>query len=129
LRRQPGRQGGRGGRTGWRDDLVAIGGGGECQVPIWAGTYLVPLQGYRAQSQQPESLEAAALTLEAWLQQALSLGRKDEFLLAASSAIDVLRFRRNVQVLPLAHAWATLPQVPGTGTGEALLQSSLADVL
>jgi CHAT domain-containing protein/tetratricopeptide (TPR) repeat protein len=93
------------------------------EVDLW-----VP--GYLPESQQMEGLGEVAITVEAWLQWAEALGRKDALLFAASSSVNVLKRRQNVQmILPIIHTWAELPPSPGAERSRALLQSSLADLL
>jgi CHAT domain-containing protein/tetratricopeptide (TPR) repeat protein len=73
-------------------------------------------------------LDDAAL-LEAWMQWAGALGRKDALLAGAAAAIHVLCIRTTVAaVAPIAREWAALPAVAGAERSEAWLQSSLAEV-
>ncbi|HYU35484.1 MAG TPA: CHAT domain-containing protein [Thermoanaerobaculia bacterium] len=93
------------------------------EVDLWLPVRL-------AQSQQKESLDEAAATLEAWLQWAEALGRKDALLLAASLSIDTLRLHRGAPaVLSVTRAWAALPSTPRTERSQAALKISLATVL
>jgi CHAT domain-containing protein len=93
------------------------------EVDLW-------LPGLLVQSQQVESLDTASATLEAWLQWAEALGRKDVLLSAASFAVNILRIRKGASaVLPVLEPWLALPAAPGEAQGRAQLQSSLATIL
>lgn len=81
-------------------------------------------------TQQVTDINEAAVTLEAWLLWAATLGRQDALLVAASLAIDILRFREGPPAaLPIVRTWVALPSSPNARRGQALLQSSLASIL
>ena len=85
----------------------------------WPGTL--------AQEERSNSFDQAALTLEAWLQWATELGRRDAILFAAGMAINFARVRVNLESLtPILRSWVALPPTPGTENGLALIVDAYA---
>ncbi len=93
------------------------------EVDLW-----VP--GLLAQEQQFESVEEAAVTVEAWLRWAEALGRRDALLFAAAFAVDLAIFRVNPElIVPLAKRWAALPTTETTQGSHANVHRSLGSLL
>lgn len=93
------------------------------EVDLWVPAVLVD-------KLESKVLLGGARELEAWLQWAEAVGRKDILQEAASIAMDKIGTRLGaVAVLPAASAWAALPPTAGAERGQAMIVDSLADLL
>ncbi len=93
------------------------------EVDLW-----VP--GLLAETVQTRSYAEAALIVEAWLQWAEVLGRRDGLLLAAGFVINLMTMQLGLDsTLPASRAWAELPPSPGLEIGQATALRAHATLL
>jgi CHAT domain-containing protein/tetratricopeptide (TPR) repeat protein len=93
------------------------------EMELWTPGLLV-------QTTLTSSLDSSALLVDAWLDWAEALGRKDALLLAASYGIHLISLRKDSKsVLEVATLWADLPPVEHGVRGRATLLDMYADCL
>ncbi len=93
------------------------------EVDLWRPADLIA-------EKQTTNVVEAALAIEAWLQWAEALGRRDALFYAAGWGLETAYDQSDVaSVLRIARSWAELPASPGTRLGRARVALAYAQLL
>jgi tetratricopeptide (TPR) repeat protein/CHAT domain-containing protein len=93
------------------------------ELDLWFPLFL-------ASTEQVRDLDAAGLTVEAWLDLAEQLGRRDVLLGAAWAALNLAKFRLPpARLAGVAEKWLSLPSGPNDTLGAALVHEVYGEIL